>query len=141
MSCVYLWYTVNVMMTLALQYLRWHYSVSLSSYRGIFQNFLWFLYNLFSIELMIRTLFVPFHKLQDHTTHHGLDVAAASEEMVVNTLMRLVGFFMRCVLICTGIFFIALTVVMGTMFFVVWFFAPLLLALLVTAGVTLFMFV
>lgn len=141
MPCVDLWYTEHAMMSLAYQYLRWHYSVSLSSYRGIFQNFLWFLYNLFSIELMVRTLFVPFHRLKDHAAHHGLDVAAASEELVVNTLMRLVGFLMRCMLICAGALFIVLTLIVGGLFFAVWFLAPLLLALLVTAGVTLFMFV
>ncbi len=129
------------MMSIALYYLRWHYSVSLASYRGIFENIMWFLYNLFSLELMVKTLFVPFHRLKDRTQPHGLDVGAFSEELVVNSLMRLVGFFMRSLLICIGVLSIILAALSGILFFVAWLLAPLLLAILFTAGVTLFFYI
>ncbi|MBP9750027.1 MAG: hypothetical protein KBD21_04835 [Candidatus Pacebacteria bacterium] len=127
--------------TLAFQYLHWHYSVAVAGYWGILQNLIWFLYSFFSLELMVHTLFVPFHRLTDRTSHHGkLDVGAISEEILVNTLMRIVGFFLRSLLIAAGVTCIMCACVFGGFFFVVWLLAPLMLAILVTTGTMFILF-
>lgn len=90
---------------------------------------------------MVHSLFVPFHRLTDRTSHHGaLDVGAISEEILVNTLMRIVGFLLRSLLIAAGVACIVCASIFGGLFFVVWLLAPLMLAVLVTTGTMLMLF-
>jgi len=129
------------MLTLAAQYLSWHYSRSLSDYLGVLRNVLWFLFNFFSIPSLLHTLFVPFHRLTDNVQpKHALDVQAIGERILVNSLMRFVGFVMRSFLILTGIITLCAAVLFGGLFFVVWICAPLFVVLLLGSGATLLIF-
>jgi hypothetical protein len=140
MGVLYLAYRVR-MYALSFYYLRWHYTTALTDYIVIVSNFLWFFYNFFSIPMLARTLFVPFHRLQDDTPRHGkLDVPAIAESVLVSLLMRLVGFFLRSILIVLGLVLLSCTLLFGAVFFVVWLIAPLLLALLVLFGIGLLFF-
>jgi hypothetical protein len=103
---------------------------------GIIGNFLWFFYEFFSIPLLLKTLFVPFHRLQE-TAQKGFKPSAWAEAFIVTTLMRLVGAFLRILLITIGIFFMILTIVVGTGVMLTWIAAPLMLLFLLISGVTL----
>ncbi len=124
------------MIPLAFYYIRWHYSMAIRDLFGIIGNFLWFFYEFFSIPLLLKTLFVPFHRLQE-TAHKGFKPSAWAEAFIVTTLMRFVGALMRIMLITIGICFIVTTFIVGTAVMVTWLLAPLMLLFLVISGVTL----
>lgn len=129
------------MLTLTGYYLSWHYSRSLRDYWGVIRNLLWFFYNFFSIPSLLRTLFVPFHRLTDNTRpKHALDLQAMGERLVVDSLMRLVGFILRSFVILVGLITLATTAVFGGLFFLVWLCAPLFTLFLLGSGVTLLIF-
>jgi hypothetical protein len=124
------------MIPLALYYIRWHYSYALSDIIGIIRNFLWFFYEFFSIPLLLKTLFVPFHRLSE-TAHKGFDPSAWAEAFMVTTMMRVVGAFLRILLIGMGVLFLVLTLLGGMFILAVWVFAPAMLIFLFGSGLTL----
>lgn len=124
------------MIPLAYYYFRWHYSMAVSDLVRIVGNFLWFFYEFFSIPLLLKTLFVPFHRLNE-APKKGFHVGAWFEAFIVTSLMRLVGALLRILLVVFGIFFLALTVVVGSAVLITWVLAPLFLTFLVASGVTL----
>ncbi len=131
-------YCMYSMGALTFHYFRWHYSRALLDLVGIIRNFLWFFYEFFSISLLLRTLFVPFHRLEDDRKKKNvLDFSAMAEVLLVNMLMRIVGALVRSFLIVFGTIFIVCTSVFGCFFLLVWLFAPLFFIFLVVAGITL----
>lgn len=123
-------------MRLAIEYIRWHYYEGLLSIYFIIGNFVWFFYEFFSIPLLLKTLFSPFHRL-DEGYAKGLKLEQWAQTFIVNSLMRIVGAFLRLFLILIGIIMIVLTVLFGAFFLIVWALAPLLLIFLVLYGVKL----
>jgi hypothetical protein len=126
------------MISLAFHYVRWHYSTALVDLVRIVRNFLWFFFEFFSITLLLKTFFTPFHRISDNRVLHGkLDIAGMAERLLVDLLMRFVGMLLRTVLILAGIVFIVATLVSGVAFFVAWIASPLLVFLLIASGITL----
>ena len=122
-------------MLFAFYYVKWHYGQAVTDYINIVKNFVWFFFEFFSIRLMFKTLFAPFHKLGETYKGKGLHPSAIAEAIVVNTLMRLVGFLLRTTLILLGIFFILCTIVFGAIFLIVWILAPAFLLFLLLYGI------
>jgi hypothetical protein len=106
-------------------YIKWHYSQGLIELNNFFNNIFWFVLNFFSIRLLIRTLFSPWHMMGES---YG-DIFKVSEFMssfVVNILMRIVGFIFRVLTIFISFVFIILTIASFVVSFVVWIFAPII---------------
>lgn len=101
----------------------------------IFGNMVWFLYNFFSIPILLRTLFAPFKRL-DEGYKKGLDLGAFFETLIVNMLMRLVGAALRLFLIMIGLVAVAVACIFYLFIFLVWLLAPLLLAGLLISAAT-----
>ena len=120
-------------MLFAFQYFKWHYTQAIVDYYRIVLNFVWFFYNFFSINLSIKTLFSPFHRLGQEYKG-GLQIGNFIEAVIVNSIMRLIGFLMRVFIILIGLVFILLTVFVGIFFFFVWIFSPILLLFLILYG-------
>jgi hypothetical protein len=125
------------MIPLALYYIRWHYSHGVTDLIGIVRNFLWFFYEFFSIPLLLKTFFVPFHRLAVTATQ-GFHPEEWFEAFIVTTLMRIVGAFMRTLLIVLGLALMLATLLIGLGVLVVWLMAPLFVFILISSGVTLF---
>lgn len=114
-------------------YFLWHYSFALTAWWRIYGNCLWFLYHFFSVSILIRTLFSPWRRLAENYSS-GFVPQVIAETLVVNTLMRLVGFTIRvsfllfawCVII--GAFFL------GWLTLVLWLVAPLLIPFVFLIG-------
>lgn len=126
------------MFTLAFYYVRWHYSQALRDLLNIVGNFVWFFYEFFSIPLLMKTFFVPFHRLEDDRKKRNmLDFGAIAEGIIVSLLMRIVGVIVRTTLIVMGITFIVLSIVFGACMLVIWLCAPLFLVFIVLSALTL----
>jgi hypothetical protein len=124
------------MVQLAFYYLRWHYTQGVIDLVNNIINFLWFVYNFFSIPLLLRTFFVPFHRLQE-TAVKGFNIEQWAQALLVTTLMRLVGALLRTFLIAIGIIFLVAVFTGGSILLLAWLTMPLLLTFLVGLGLTL----
>ena len=104
-------------------YILWHYSRSFVDLSRIWMNFLWFFYHFFSIPDLFRTWFLPWKRLQE-PYKKGLDVGAFFSTLIVNILMRIVGFFARTVILLFGVLFITMTALLGAAVFLAWLLLP-----------------
>jgi hypothetical protein len=109
------------------EYLVWHYSRALQDIIGIILNYLWFVNHLFSVPDVLKTLFVPWKRMQEKKVRILIDPGAFFGNILVNIIMRIVGFVVRSVLLfmaTCGFVFIAL---FGICFFALWITLPLVL--------------
>lgn len=113
-------------------YISWHYTKGLKNLLEIWQNFLWFIINFFSIGTLLTTLFSPFERLQEHY-RGGLDLGNFFSVLVVNLIMRLVGFFSRIILIILGITIFIATIILGVISFFIWLILPILMMFILLA--------
>jgi hypothetical protein len=93
----------------------------------------WFFYHFFSISILLQTFFSPFQRLSE-SSGKGLDIERMAETLVVNTLMRAVGMFIRIIFITAGAISIIITITGGAILFFVWLAAPLFVVTLVGGG-------
>lgn len=115
-------------------YARWHYLQAPKDVFGVWMNFLWFVLHFFSIPILLRTLISPFQRLSEQY-EGGLDPARIAETIIVNILMRLVGFLIRSAIILLGIAFFLVVLSLGAIAMVLWFFVPIILPGLAALGV------
>lgn len=116
-------------------YLIWHYSKALVSLFGLYRNFVLFLYNFFSLPVLIRTWLSPWRRLNENYPKNFIDFNAIFEALIVNTLMRAVGFIMRTVVIIVGFISILLLTIVFPFILVGWLILPFLVVLLFLLGV------
>jgi hypothetical protein len=115
-------------------YISWHYTKAISDLIVLFKNFIWFIWNLFSIKILLQTLFVPFQKLSVKSSKR-FDIEGFFSDLIANILMRFVGFFIRTFFIFAGIFTLTIFIILSALFFFLWLVAPLILASMFVLGV------
>ncbi len=120
-------------MVFALYYIEWHYSRALYDIVGIIKNFIWFFYEFFSIPLLLKTYFSPFHRLGEQYAH-SIDLGKWAETFIVNSLMRVVGVFLRTFIILCGVCCIGITISTGLILLFSWMVAPLCVVFLILYG-------
>lgn len=76
------------------RYFVWHYTTGLLDCLRLLADFLWFVYHFFSVPVIVRTLFTPWHRLGE-SYRRGFDPGRVLETFIVNTLMRIFGFVVR----------------------------------------------
>lgn len=123
------------MVPLFFEYAAWHYSRALTDYMRVWSNVMWFLFNFFSVPLLLKTLFAPFHRLDEHY-RKGFYPSDWANTFILNMLMRVVGAFVRLMIILMGLTTLALACVAGVVVFAVWLLAPVFVAGLVVTGLT-----
>lgn len=106
-----------------LAYIKWHYGQGLRELFGVAGNFLWFVANFFSFKLLLRTLFSPWKRLGEHYAG-GFNLEALASAIVVNSLMRAVGFVTRIVVLSIGFISYILVAVFSFFILMVWVLAP-----------------
>ncbi len=116
-----------------LAYLEWHYSRAFADIWNTCTNYIWFIYNFFSISLLFRTFFTPWHKM-DVQYGKGLDMENFFGPFIVNTLMRLVGMVLRAVIIIIGFVCVLVTFLLGVLCLVIWPFLPFILVYIAYRG-------
>lgn len=123
-----------ITLRIAYQYFVWHYTRAFVDLARVWMNIFWFLGDFFSIGLLMRTLFSPWQRMQEHR-RKGLDIENFLAVLLVNTIMRLVGFFIRIVVISTGLLAMSGWVALGIAGLFAWIAVPVGLILLLSVGV------
>ena len=108
---------MSSLLQLPFSYLLWHYVLAWSDLVRLYKNFTWFLWNFFSIPLLLRTLFSPWKRL-----HEGANKESAGflGKLILNTILRFIGFGMRVCTILFGLCSLVLFSVLFAFFLVLW---------------------
>ena len=115
-------------------YLSWHYSQGLLDYFRIWKNLIWFLWNFFSIKILIRTFFTPFERLQEKYAG-GLDMESLAASIIVTTLMRVVGMLARTVIIIFGLITLTTFTLAGFIGIFIWLLLPMIILGLIVVSI------
>lgn len=104
-------------------YTKWHYTEGLKNLFNNWKNFIVFTLHFFSLGFLFKTWFAPFGRL-DEKYKKDFDLEAFFETLVVNTLMRIVGFVLKTFVIVIGLFVLLLVTISGPVVFILWMFMP-----------------
>ena len=118
------------------RYLIWHYSEALADWWRIVGNFIWFFFHMFSIGLLLRTLFSPFKRMEEERKKGSLKFEDWGGAIIINLLMRLIGSLVRSVIIIAGIIFIIFIIFIGATAFLLWLILPALVIFLIIFGLS-----
>jgi len=121
------------LLTLIPYYLAWHYTRAIADLISIWGNLIWFTTNHFSFGVLFRTLFSPFKRLNEKYPG-GINFGKLFEVVVINILMRIVGFCLRIVVILVGLAALIVVIGLGLVSLVIWIIAPFLIVFLFIAG-------
>lgn len=124
------------MLGLCFSYFFWHYTTALKELLAICRNFLWFVYHFFSIDVLSKTLFSPWQRM-DEQYKKGFDISAIFQTFIVNTLMRIVGFLIRGFVILVGIAILIIVLAVEIVFFASWLVLPIIIVVLLVSGIRL----
>ena len=117
-----------------ISYISWHYTSAFLEIFSIWRNFLVFFYNLFSIPLLLKTLFSPWKRL-DENKPSILNFEDFFSVIIVNTLMRLIGAVMRIFVIFTGVLTLIFSFIVGFLFVLFWPLLPFIALFTLVSGV------
>ncbi len=118
-------------------YLVWHYSVALSDILHMWWNYVWFVFHVFSVKDVVKTLFSPWKRLEEKKVSIFKDPEEYFGNMLVNLIMRVVGFMVRASLLVIA--FIAFIFIFfgGLVFFALWIPLPVFIAHFFVSGLRL----
>ncbi len=121
---------------LFIDYWRWHYTTAIKNIFSIWGDFIWFIWNYFSVGQLTKTLFTPWKRI--HEDSPGIsELFNLFTSIVITFLMRIVGAVIRTVVIAVGLLLIFIIMAGGILFLVTWIVLPVALAITFAAGVTL----
>jgi len=120
-----------------LAYIKWHYGQGLKELFYVTSNFLWFIAHFFSFKLLLSTLFSPWKRLGERYSG-GLDLEAFASTLIVNVLMRLVGFVTKILVLFVGLVSYLVALTFSFCVFTIWFLAPVILVGSIILSVTFF---
>jgi hypothetical protein len=111
-------------------YFAWHYGRAFVDMFHIWMNFLWFVFNFFSISALIDTFFDPWKRMGE-SYPKGFDISGVIMTLMVNLLMRAVGIMVRLIVLCIGLAFAAIIFSTGIIIGILWALMPVVFAMLV----------
>jgi hypothetical protein len=108
-------------------YLNWHYTRGLVELTKNLWNFIVFEFHFFSVKELLLTLLSPFKRLHENYGSNAIEFERIFSALVVNIVMRIIGFFIRslilfCACICITLSFIAFPFIL-----LLWIILPFLL--------------
>jgi hypothetical protein len=125
------------MVIIILGYLKWHYGKAIYSISRIWKNFLFFVFEFFSIKLLFRNFSDPWKKMSD-SYPKNFNLKEYFYAFITNIIVRIVGMIMRTGLIITGLASYLIMVLLYPIIIIGWLFLPLIIIILIGNGLFLF---
>lgn len=116
-----------------LSYLRWHYTQGTLDLLRNFFNIFWFIFHFFSIGVLTKTLFAPLKRLGMEKGAH-FNLAEFGSALIINTIMRVVGFICRSAIILVGLVVLACALAVEAVLVVVWLALPVIVVGFIVKG-------
>lgn len=108
-----------------LEFLEWYYQ-SFKTCLKAWGNFVVFAFNLFSVPLLLKTLFAPWRRMEIIEQAPGFALDKFFQKLTFNLISRVIGFLVRLMIIFWGLIFALFFFILGFLIALVW---PLLLPL------------
>lgn len=118
-------------------YLYWHYSAGISQWYKNLITFIEFEFNYFSFVDLSKTLFSPFQRLKENYAGSPLEIEAFATALLVNTIMRIVGFIVRSSILIFGSCVLSISIILALILALFWLIAPLVLLAGMTTSIIL----
>jgi len=116
-----------------LGYLKWHYGKAIFSIIQIWKNFLFFVFEFFSVKLLFKNFFDPWKKMSD-TYPKNFDFKKYTYTFITNLIVRVVGILMRSGLIIIGLVSYLIMILLYPIVLMLWLFLPLIVIFLIYSG-------
>lgn len=116
-----------------LGYLKWHYGKAICSLTKIWGNFLFFIYEFFSIRLLVKNFFDPWKRMAEDYPK-GFDLKKYFYIFIANSIVRIVGIIMRTILILIGLTGYILLALLYPVALILWIFLPIIIFILIGSG-------
>jgi len=120
-------------------YLKWHYGRALITIFSFWKNILIFLFNYFSIKSLLGNFFTPWKRLADSYSK-PFNIKKYLFIFLANTIMRLVGMFLRSIVIILGLICCAIFIVLLPFSLIFWLLSPGIIIALIIYGLVLIIF-
>jgi len=99
----------------------------------ILGNFFWVNNHIFQYSFLLRDLFAPFNRLREGK-FNIFSLSDILDFVIVNSLMRLIGFIVRVSVMVLGLIFLLITTVISIVMLLFWASAPFVLGALFYYG-------
>jgi hypothetical protein len=117
-----------------LGYLKWHYGQAIYSLWNIWKNFLFFIFEFFSIKLLFQNFFDSWKRMTDDYPR-SFDLKKYFAIFIVNMITRIVGIIMRTGLIIIGLTCYFLMFIAYPLALVIWLLLPAIIVSLILTGI------
>lgn len=114
-------------------YFWWHYTGAIEDLVANYLNLAGFLRDFFSLNHLTKNLFTPWRRLGEGYPDH-FDLEAYATAFIVNTLMRLVGFCIRLVVILLGLVLLVASLIVFFVVLLLWLILPIAVLFLLALG-------
>src|SRR3989344_3533372 len=114
-------------------YTKWHYTEGFKDLSRNWKSFILFILHFFSLGFLFRTWLAPFGRLNEEYKK-GFNAEVFFETLVVNTLMRIVGFVLRTIVIAACLLVLFLAIFFAPVALVLWVFMPFIILFLLALG-------
>lgn len=110
--------------SIAVEYVVWHFFYMPLEIAKAWRNILLFNLEYFSLPLLLKTIVAPWRKIQ-WSSQKGFSISGFFEALVSNLISRILGAFIRSVLIIAGLAVEATLFAAALLSLLVWFLLPL----------------
>ncbi|OGZ44628.1 MAG: hypothetical protein A3C84_04685 [Candidatus Ryanbacteria bacterium RIFCSPHIGHO2_02_FULL_48_12] len=118
------------------EYMSWHYGPGVHEFLQAWKNISAFVYQFFSVDMLLKTFFQPFKRMQEDYTR-GFDPSGYAETFIVNAMMRVVGMVIRAVFIAGAACMQIVIGMVGFVFFIAFVGLPFAVPFCVIGGLLL----
>ncbi len=108
-----------------MNYLAWHFYIAPKFILTLIYNYLLFVGHLFSIKIILKTLFSPWKREIIAVEKPGFNLADAFNTFSFNIISRLIGAAVRIMTLLTSLVFFMFVIIFGLTFFIYWFLIPI----------------
>ncbi len=109
-------------------WLKWHFIEMPKFLLDVWQNYILFVSHYFSLPILLKSLFAPWRKYIWNYPK-GFDPKEFFSTLASNIISRLLGFFVRSILVILGIIAQICVIFIGAAVFLFWVLLPLIIIL------------
>ncbi len=107
-----------------MNFFAWHYTEGISLYLKRWDYVLRWVVHFFSLPLLIKSLFSPYHRLLDDQSWTGFNPSAWFRRLTFNLISRGIGAFIRLWLLVFGLFLLLPVTLVGFIGLIFWLIFP-----------------
>lgn len=115
-------------------YFIWHYGRAVKDLTKIYRNLIVFTFNFFSVPILVASFFAPWRRMGEDYPERSVEPFDYFSVFVVNLIMRLVGIFMRGIVIVLGMTFTLLLILTYPVILLFWLILPIVVVIIFFVG-------